>query len=181
MGQEASSIYDSPSTTLRDHPVHIATGAQPVSRSSPRHSADIPMAPVSSTRAAPADENITVAGPEYGYDPESEESGSRSIPPPSKFALYYAAPAVAQGTIFNGWMNNMCFPLPISDIETCCASTLLPCYQYGKTTWRLDQLRESKDASNHSYKAGQGCNIWCSTWAALNICNSGCKILIKYC
>jgi len=179
MGHEASSLYYSPSTTPGGYIFYLTHGTQPLSQPlslpSSINTSTGSMAPRADNTIPSAEGNITVAGPEYRQGSGSEESHARSIPPPSKFKIYYAAPEV-ENRDFDGWENKLCFPLPISDVGTCCAAEWIPCYLFGKSNWRLEQLRERKDPSNKSYKAGQGCNIWCWTWAGLQVFHCGCKI-----
>ena len=183
MGQEGSSIYYSPSTTPGGYPFYFTGGTQPPPRQlslpvKSRSSSGAMAQVAGNTTAASMAENTTVAGPEYRHSSTSEESNSRSIPPPSKFKIYYATPEV-ENRDFDGWENKLCFPLPISDIGTCCTATWIPCYLFGKSNWRLEQLREHKNPSNKSYQLGQGCNIWCWAWVSLQAFQCGCKIMFQ--
>ena len=182
MGQEASSLYYSPSTTPGGYPFYFTHGtrpfSQPVTLPSSSTSSTESMAPRNINIVAPADGNTTIAGPEYRQGSESEGSNARSIPPPSNFKIYYATSEV-ENRDFDGWENKLCFPLPITDVGTCCAAGWIPCYLFGKSNWRLEQLRERKDPSNKTYKNGQGCNIWCWAWAGLQVFHCGCKTLLQ--
>jgi len=54
---------------------------------------------------------------------------------------------------FSGWMNEFC-TCPGGDLGTICLAYWLPCVQYGKTHWRLEQIRDGGDPLDPSCKHG---------------------------
>ncbi|CAL3966450.1 unnamed protein product [Diplocarpon coronariae] len=69
--------------------------------------------------------------------------------------------------LYNGWMSQFCVE-PRGDADTCCLGFWVPYALYGKTHWRLKRVNRGRDATDESWKPGDGCNGPCWGWWALS-------------
>jgi hypothetical protein len=88
-----------------------------------------------------------------------------ATPPPWVFGM-------PQSDGSSAWMAKFCVE-PDGDAATCCLGWFVPCALYGKTHWRLEQLRKDKDPLDTSWKCSYGCNGPCWLFYLLGVYFTG--------
>ena len=81
---------------------------------------------------------------------------------------YPMIPGVDPEETFPEFMAGFCVE-PRGDTETCCQAVWCPCVLYGKTDWRIKRFSRGEDGTDKSWRAKDGCNAHCWSFAGIKL------------